>query len=112
MASRGPLPPRQTERQWQGQVIELAQLYGWRVAHFRPAQTARGWRTPVEADGQGFPDLTMARGSRLLFAELKADRGRTSPDQDKWLQALRFTSAEVYVWRPRDWTDVCRVLRP
>jgi hypothetical protein len=37
-------------------VIELARLGGWRVAHFRPARTASGWRTPVQGDGAGFPD--------------------------------------------------------
>ena len=46
-----------SERELQDAVIQLARLLGWRVAHFRPAMTTRGWRTPVSADGAGFPDL-------------------------------------------------------
>lgn len=95
-----------TERELQDAVIECARLLGWRVAHFRPADTAKGWRTPVQADGAGFPDLCMAhdRQGRLLFAEMKAETGRTSFEQDEWLRVLHRGPAEVYVWRPDDWT--------
>ena len=63
------------EDDWQRQVVDLARLRGWRVAHFRPARTERGWRTPVEADGAGFPDLLLVRGAQLLAVELKTDAG-------------------------------------
>ena len=36
-----------TEREFQQQVTDLAELYGWAWAHFRPAQPTKGWRTPV-----------------------------------------------------------------
>ena len=49
-------------------------MLGGRVAHFRPPRTVHGWRTAVAADGAGFPDLVMVRGSRLLAAELKSER--------------------------------------
>ena len=100
-----------TERQWQRQVLDAARYCGWLRAHFRPAQTARGWRTPVEGDGAGFPDLVLVRGHRLLFVELKSDRGRVSPAQQAWLDALRRASVEVHVWRPSDWARVEEVLR-
>lgn len=93
-----------TEAQLQQAVIELARVLGWRVAHFRPAQTARGWRTPVEADGKGFPDLVMVRGERLVFVELKSERGRTSDDQQAWLDAFFAAGHEVYVWDPSWWS--------
>lgn len=51
------------ERQWQAQVIELARILGWRVAHFRPALTKHGWRTPVQADGAGFPGSRVGAGA-------------------------------------------------
>jgi hypothetical protein len=85
-------------------VIATAHLFGWKVAHFRPAMTKHGWRTPVSADGKGYPDLSMTR-DRILFAELKAQRGRTSDEQKDWLAALSNAGAEVYVWRPEDWAS-------
>lgn len=93
-----------TEQELQVAVIECARLLGWRVAHFRPAETAKGWRTAVEGDGKGFPDLVLVRGRRLIFAELKAETGRLSADQVAWLAALQDTRrVEVAVWLPRDW---------
>src|SRR4051794_27414866 len=58
------------EAVFQDQVIEIAHIYRWRVAHFRPAQTSRGWRTPVAADGMGFPDLVLIRQPEMIIAEL------------------------------------------
>lgn len=89
-----------TERELQSAVIECARLLGWRVAHFRPAETSKGWRTPVEADGAGFPDLVMARRGRLLFVELKSEKGKLRPEQVAWLDAL---NPLAFVWRPADW---------
>ncbi len=100
-----------TEAEWQRRVIDLAQFLGWRVAHFRPARTATGWRTAVEADGVGYPDLTAVRGGRLLFAELKSESGRVTTTQKEWLSELSSVPGlEVYLWRPSDWPVVQRVL--
>lgn len=63
-----------SEKAWQSQVLDLARIFGWTVAHFRPAQTSKGWRTPVAADGAGFPDLLLVR-DRVLYVELKAAKG-------------------------------------
>ena len=93
-----------TEAQLSASVIELAQLFGYRVAHFRPARTADGWRTPVEADGAGWPDLTMVCRDRLIFAELKSRRGHVSAGQQVWLDVLSAVG-ETYVWRPEHWTS-------
>lgn len=105
-----------TERELQKGVIDCARLFGWRVAHFRAAQTARGWRTPVEADGAGFPDLVLVRDGRLLFVELKGDGGRVRTEQADWLTALHKVGipVEAHVWRPTDWTDgtIEQTLRP
>jgi hypothetical protein len=88
-------------------IIDLARLRGWLVAHFRPAQTARGWRTPVAADGAGFPDLVLIHPEwgRLIVAECKSDRGRVTTDQMRWLAAFSAAGAETHVWRPADWTE-------
>jgi len=92
-----------TERDLQAWVIVLARLLGWRVAHFRPARTAHGWRTPVAGDGAGFPDLVLVGHGRVLFRELKAGRGRLRPEQEAWLSALRSSGADAEVWTEADW---------
>jgi hypothetical protein len=94
-----------TEAQLQSAVIELARTLGWKVAHFRPALTGKGWRTAVSGDGVGFPDLVMVRGKRLLFVELKSAAGKLSGEQAAWICALDHANAEVLIWRPADWWD-------
>ena len=103
-----------SEASFQLQVTGLAQLLGWHWAHFRPAQTSRGWRTPVSGPiGKGFPDLVMARprDGRLLFAELKRDGGALTADQEGVLDVLRASGAECHVWRPADFDHIAEVLR-
>ena len=108
-------PPREgegvTEREFQKAVIEAARVLGWRVAHFRAARTSRGWRTPVEADGAGFPDLCMVRDDRVVFAELKAETGKLRGEQAAWLADLGAAGQSVHVWRPSDWDVIEEALR-
>lgn len=100
-----------SEADWQEQVIDLAHLYGWKVAHFRPARTDKGWRTPVAADGKGFPDLVLVR-DRVLAVELKADGGKLTVEQRHWLDAFHDAGVEAAVWRPRDFDQVVDRLKP
>lgn len=101
----------ETEAGLQEAVIALAKLRGWRVAHFRPARTEKGWRTPVEGDA-GFPDLVLVRGGRLIFAELKSQRGKVTLDQHEWLDELGSVEGiEARVWRPQDWPPIEAGLR-
>lgn len=97
--------PRQTpENDFMRQVIDLAKMRGWKVAHFGASVRVVGKaRTFVgDKDAAGFPDLILARGERLIFAELKAGKGRTSEAQVGWLKALDEANAEVYLWYPKD----------
>lgn len=85
------------EADWQATVVGWADLQGWRAYH--PNDSRR--------DRRGFPDWTFVRGNRLVFAELKRQTGKPSPDQEAWLAALRgVPGVEVYCWRPSDWVDV------
>jgi len=95
------------EELFQRQVIDLAAFLGWRCAHFRVARTARGWRTPVQGHN-GFPDLVLARDGRVLFAELKAGKGKATADQLAWLNAI---GDNAYLWTPKDWPAIEAVLR-
>jgi hypothetical protein len=84
------------------QIIELATLQGWRVTHFRPAWTAKGYRTAI-AGHAGFPDLVLARDGDVLMWEVKGPRGIVSPPQRKWLTELGNMAAVI---RPDDWEFV------
>ena len=94
-----------TEREFQTQVIQLARMCGWRVAHFRPARVMvngkETWRTPCEGDAAGFPDLVLARPREVHFRELKGSKGKLSADQQEWLRAV-----DGKVWRPEDWAEI------
>jgi hypothetical protein len=105
------LAAQMPERDLQDAVIKLGRLYGWRTAHFRPAMTKYGWRTPVQGDGKGFPDTILVRGDRFIVAELKAERGTVAPEQQAWLDDWRQVGAEVYVWRPSDLATVAEILK-
>ncbi len=101
----GKLPPT-SEADFQRQVIDLAQLHGWRVAHFRPGMNKRGqWMTAVSGDGAGFVDLVLCR-ERIIWAELKTDDGRLSLGQHSWMLALKLAKQEYYIWRPKNWTSI------
>lgn len=103
--------PVLSEAQFQKQVIQLAHYSGWLVAHFATAPTQSGqWATPIRADGRGFPDLVMVR-ERVIFAELKAQRGEVRPAQKNWAQCLTKASQEIYLWRPSDMDQIQEVLK-
>jgi hypothetical protein len=91
-----------TEKAWMGQVVELASVLGWE--HYHPwlsIHSARGW-----------PDLALVRPPRLVLAELKAEKGKVTPAQNRWLGLLgRCNGVEVYLWRPSDLDYVVKVLR-
>lgn len=115
-----------TELEFQRQLFGdngLATMLGWLHVHWRPAKTAHGWRTLGSGPlAKGWPDhvLVRERDQRLLFVELKSDRGKLSPDQEWVLGVLRSLEQvglfdgpliEVHVWRPRDIEKIAEVLR-
>jgi hypothetical protein len=100
------------EASFQAVVLGVARLAGWRSLHIRPARRVDGsWRTPVGGDGKGWPDLTLVRPPRLLFVELKSERGTLRAEQRDWLDTLRLLPmAEVYLWTPADWDELVEIL--
>ena len=91
-----------TEKQFMAMVIELAKLCDWRHFHVHDAR-----RSP-----SGWPDLALLRPPDLLFVETKTDRGRLTPAQRTWLEALaRCPNVEVYTWRPGDWPAIVERLK-
>ena len=102
-AKKGP-----TEAEFTRQVLQLANLRGWRTAHFRAAQTKTGkWITAVQGDGKGFPDLLMIRCSDLLAIELKVGKNTTTLEQDAWLDAFKeLPNTHAAVWTPEQWDEI------
>jgi len=96
-------------------VVDLALSCGWKVRQ-EPV-----WRAATRKDdsAKGFPDLVLVREGRLIFAELKREKGKPSAPQEEWLTALRAHSwncgalgrFHVAVWRPSDWLVIERLLR-
>lgn len=103
-------PREPSEKEFQAQVITLARLLGWTVAHFRPALTKHGWRTPAAADGVGFPDLVLVGHDQTLFRELKVGHGRLRPEQETWRDVLTKNGADWAAWRPSDWPQIVEQL--
>ena len=99
-----------TEAEFTRQVIELARMCGWMVAHFRAARTKHGWATPVAGDGKGWPDLFLVRDGEILVAELKVGRNKPTPEQEQWLQAFRAAGVRAVVWKPEDWSTIEQTL--
>jgi hypothetical protein len=107
--------PSISEKEFQEQVIQLAQLRGWKVALFRRVRVQRKngsvyWETPVGADGAGWPDLFCARGPDVFAAELKVGRNQLSEGQVEWMRALGRVGIRVYEWRPIDWPSIEKIL--
>lgn len=90
-----------TEKEFTEQVRELARICGWKYYH-----TWSSIHSP-----RGFVDVVMCRDNRLIFAELKSEKGKLTTYQQEWLDTLRLTGAEVYVWRPSDFNNIVEVLR-
>ena len=97
----------ESEADFERRIVAVAHTFGWRVASFRPGMNRRGrWATPVKYDGKGWPDLTLCHPDtrQVLFVEVKTARGRVTPEQAEWLDAL--PSGQVAVWRPADWPEI------
>lgn len=91
-----------TEAELQGWVATSARMLGWLVYHTYDSRRSEA----------GYPDTTLVRGSRLVYAELKSMRGKVTAAQQQWLDALRrVPGVEVYVWRPDELDTILDILR-
>ncbi len=93
--------PAITEAAFMRQVLDLARIFGWTVYHPQLSKWSE----------RGFPDLTLVRPPRVVFAELKRQTGRTTEHQDRWLALLAgCDGVETYLWRPADFDAIAAVL--
>jgi hypothetical protein len=90
-----------TETQFQEKVLELAELRKWKAYHTFDSRKSEA----------GFPDLTLVRRGRLIFAELKSAKGKVREAQEEWVAQLsRVDGIEVHIWRPEHWSVIKEVL--
>ena len=90
----------ESEAAFRDRVVREARRLGWLVY----------WTHDSRRSPAGFPDLALCR-ERLLFRELKTGRAKTTPEQDRWLGALRTAEADAGVWRPEMWDEIVEELR-
>jgi len=111
-----PLAASVPERVLHRQVVATADLMGWASWHDEATNTPRkcdrcGEAVKRRRNKKGWPDLFLFRGSRLIVAELKSEKGRVSPEQQEWLDLFRqIPGVEVFVWKPSDWPEILKVL--
>src|SRR5574340_48774 len=86
----GPLALAMSEDELLVAVIDLAQRTGWRCHHTRNSKAG------ITQGDIGLPDLILVRPPQLIFAELKSERGRVTPGQRAWLDALRGCQGVAY----------------
>jgi hypothetical protein len=76
-----------SEATWQTQVIAWARRAGWHGV--RILRSDRNTRGVQPEDAWGWPDLLLVHPRRgVLALELKAERGRLTPAQRRWLELL------------------------
>jgi len=91
-----------TEKQLREQIRDLCKVLGWKF-YFT-------W-TSIHSP-RGMPDLILCKPPRLLFAELKTEKGAVSSYQQEWLDLLNECggNVECYVWRPSDVEAIANIL--
>ncbi len=103
--------PRESEGDFATWVEARFAILDFKVAHFRPAKTDKGWRTAVSCDGKGYPDYNALKPPRCLFVEIKSENGKVSPEQAQWLNSFAgIEVVETYLWFPSDREEIEAIL--
>ena len=94
-------PMFRNEKHFQGSIVSAARQLGWRAYHTYDSRRS----------APGFPDLVLVRGRRIVYAELKSERGVMSAAQYQWLRDLVCAGQDVFLWRPSDWDAILAELQ-
>ena len=89
-----------TEAELQNAVIDLCKLLNWSYYH-----TYNSRRSVP-----GFPDMCLVK-DRIIFVELKSEKGRLSPAQRQWRDDIQGAGGEWYLIRPTGLADFAKVLQ-
>lgn len=76
-----------SEKELQSTLVQAASLTGWLVYHTHDSRRS----------APGFPDLVLVHAVRgeIAFIECKAEKGRLTEDQQRWLAALESVAEDV-----------------
>ena len=92
-----------TEKDLREQVRDLCKLFGWRFLFT--------WTSIHSPKGMLDLFLINAEQKRLIFAELKSEKGKMTPEQQQVFDELKECGQEVYLVRPSDIEWFAEVLR-
>lgn len=96
-----------SERDWQSHVIKIAEVKGWKYYHPPDNRPVNG---RIQKVVSGFPDLCLVKNGKMIFAELKREKGIVSPEQQAWIMAIKACGIDVYIWRPSDVHAIVEIL--
>lgn len=92
-----------TEKQFEAQVKDLGKIL--HVDKFYHPFLSK-WSE------KGFPDCTIIKVPKLIFMELKSEKGQLTPAQKEWLDLLnQCTSVEAYCFKPHQIEEIAEILR-
>ena len=98
-----PAPPdrRIAEAPFQGLILDIAGYLHWEHYH---TLDSRG-------SDPGWPDLVLARRTglytaRIIFREVKTEKGRVSEAQARWGRLLLAAGFDWKIYRPSDWDEI------
>ena len=97
-----------TEKEFQRWVLLYAKAHGWLCYHTFDSRRSQA----------GFPDLVLVRMAssyslgRVLFCELKSERGQLTLEQKEWGETLNTVggNVEYHCWKPSDLAAIENVL--
>lgn len=89
-----------SEKLFLAEVRALLNRAGWRSYHTHNSRKSDA----------GFPDLVAVREGRVLWIELKTEKGIVSAAQLNWIEDLKAANQEVFLWRPSDWKAIVATL--
>lgn len=97
-------------------VVRYARLMGWNAWHDQATNAPRACRTcktplRLPRNEAGFLDLLLTRRPRVVWVELKSERGKLTDEQRERIEELRACGQEVFLWKPSHWQEIERVLR-
>lgn len=90
-----------TEAEFAGWLEDLCGVYKWAYYHT--------WRSDHSVGG--WPDYCLCKPPRILFVEVKSEKGKITSAQQAWITMLQECGLEVYVWRPSQRNDIEEILK-